>query len=308
MIIVVIVLGVLLTSIVGNVYRLTASMYDEQFNFRCTTSNEKTFALSDFPGLTRQRHTFPSNNGQTLVGYLYQQEDAAVQKKAVVVFAHGLGAGGQTGYMDMFQYLTSRGYYVFAYDATGNDESEGEAIGGLPQGIIDLDYAIDYAYSIEEICELPFVLMGFSWGGFSVVNVLNYHPEVKAVASLAGWNKSMDLIEHHGSQVVGDKVKLIRPFVMAHEYLKFGEYAFSTAMKGFAKSDCTVMIVHGKRDDVVPFDYGYGTYYEKYGNDDRFTFKSYRSRGHDLSKEPDGDPHVALLQEVADFFDRSLTE
>ena len=307
-IIAVIVLAVLWGSAAMKVYRVAAAMYDEKFSFRCTTDPEDAFTISDFPGLTRERHTFASNKGQTLVGYLYQQEDASFEKKAVVVFAHGLGGGGQTGYMDMFAYLAKQGYYVFAYDATGNDESEGEVIGGLPQGVIDLDYAINYAYSIEEIAELPVVLMGYSWGGFSVVNVLNYHPEVRAVASIAGFNKSTDLVEYYGSQVAGDKAKLIVPFVTVHEYLKFGKYAFSSAMNGFAKSDCDVMIVHGKRDTVVPFEYGYGTYYEKYGNDERFTFKSYRSRGHDLSKEPDGDPHVALLQSVVDFFDQSLTE
>lgn len=306
-IIAVIVVVVLLVIAVVKIYRVAAAMYDEKFNYRCTTAPEDAFELSDFPGLTRERHTFASNKGQTLVGYLYQQEQT-LQKKAVVVFAHGLGGGGQTGYMDMFAYLTQSGYYVFAYDATGNDESEGEVIGGLPQGVIDLDHAIDYACSIEEVRELPVVLMGYSWGGFSVVNVLNYHPEVEAVASLAGFNKSTDLIEYYGSQVAGDKAKLIVPFVTMHEYLKFGKYAFSSAMKGFAKSDCDVMIVHGKKDTVVPFEYGYGTYYEKYGDDERFTFKSYRSRGHDLSREPDGDPHVALLQAVVDFFDQSLAE
>ena len=35
------------------------------------------------------------------------------------------------------------GYLVFGYDATANDESGGEIVGGMPQGIADLDKAIN---------------------------------------------------------------------------------------------------------------------------------------------------------------------
>ena len=289
-------------------YNLAVSIYDGSFNYRCTTDKEISFELSDFSDLTRQRHTFTSNNGQQLVGYLYEQGDASLQEKAVIVFAHGLGAGGQTGYMDMFDYLTAQGYYVFAYDATANDESEGEVVGGLPQGFIDLDYAIDYAYTIEEIHDLPFVLMGYSWGGLSVANVLNFHPEVKAVASLAGWNKSMNLIEYRGVQMVGGVAKLLLPFATLHEFFMYGNYAFSTALKGFSNSNCDVLIIHGEKDDTIPIEYGYGAYYEKYGKDDRFAFKCYADRDHNLLDNPDGTRDFALMAEVAAFFDNILAE
>ncbi len=303
-----IVLAVLLIGGTVGLYFLAVSIYDSSFNYRCTTAEESAFDISEFPSMSRQRYTFTSNEGQTLVGYLYAQENLDTQEKAVIVFAHGLGAGGQTGYMDMFDYLTAQGYYVFAYDATANDESEGEVIGGLPQGFIDLDYAIDYVYTIEEICDLPVVLMGYSWGGLSVANVLNYHPEVKAVASLAGWNKSMDLIEYRGCQMVGNVAKLLLPFASVHEYLMYGDYAFSTAMKGFSKSDCPVMIVHGEKDDTIPIAYGYETYFEKYGTDNRFVFKCYTDRDHNLLHNADGTLDLALMQEVVNFFDRSLAD
>ena len=186
-------------------YMLAVSIYDGSFSYRCTTSEEDSFSMEDFPSLNRSRHTFASKQGQTLVGYLYEYADVT-DMKGVIVFAHGLGAGGQTGYMDIFNYLSSCGYYVFAYDATANDESEGDVIGGLPQGIIDLDYAISYAQTIEQIKDLPFVLMGYSWGGMSVGNVLNYHSEVKAVVTLAGWNKSMNMIDHCGTFFGADSV------------------------------------------------------------------------------------------------------
>ncbi len=47
-------------------------------------------------------------------------------------------------FMAAANYFTSHGYLVFAYDATGNDDSEGESVIGMEQGIIDLSYAISY--------------------------------------------------------------------------------------------------------------------------------------------------------------------
>lgn len=300
------ILSILLIGSLIGLYLLACSIYDGSFNYRCTTSAKESFQLSEFETLTSERHTFISKQGQQLVGYLYEQNDPSLQEKGVIVFAHGMGGGGQNGYMDMFHHLTMNGYYVFAYDATANDESEGEVIGGLPQGFIDLDYAIDYAYTIDKISNLPFLLMGYSWGGLSVANVLNYHPEVEAVVSLAGWNKSMDLIEYRGCQMVGNIAKLLIPFAIVHEYMMYGDYAFSTGLKGFENSDCKVMIIHGAQDDTIPMEYGYEAYYEKYADNERFVFKKFEDRDHLLLNYTDGNRDLELMTEVVEFLDMSI--
>lgn len=306
-VIVAIVLALVLIGGTIGLYALSVSIYAGSFNYRCQTSEQDAFALADFPALSRDRHTFATMQGHTLVGYLYKSTDVPAPK-AVIVFAHGMGGGGQTGYMDIFDFFCARGYYVFAYDATANDESEGEVMGGLPQGFIDLDYAITYAQSLDELQDLPFMLMGYSWGGLSVVNALNTHPEVDAVASLAGWNKSMNMIDHRGCQMVGPVAKLLLPFASVYEFFEYGSYAFSTGMKGFGNSDCAVMIVHGEQDDTIPIDYGYGTYYEKYAGDPRFTFKKYPDRDHGVMTLEDGSLDLALMAEIAAFFDAQITK
>ncbi len=300
--------GVLALIIVCSVvlYFVAVSIYDGSFNYRCTTSEEDAFDISEFPGMVRKRHTFKSNQGQTLVGYLYESSDEWTEVKGVIVFAHGMGGGGQTGYMDIFDIMVRRGYYVFAYDATANDESEGDVMGGLPQGFIDLDYAIDYAMGLDGLAELPLLLMGYSWGGLSVGNVLNYHPEARAVVSLAGWNESMNLIDYRGCQMVGGVAKLLLPFASLYEWVKYGEYSSSTALSGFANTDARIMIVHGECDDTIPIYYGYDMYYEEYGEDERFVFKKYDDRTHDLLVDKDGELDAELFSEIADFFDASV--
>ncbi len=307
-ILIIVIASMLVLAVIGGsigLYSLAVSIYSGSFNYRCETSEEAAFDISEFPAMERTRHTFATKQGHTLVGYLYSH--ANTTPKGIIVFAHGMGAGGQRGYMDIFDYFCSRGYYVFAYDATANDESEGEVMGGLPQGFIDLDYAISYAQTLPEAQNLPFLLMGYSWGGLSVVNALNYHPEVKAVASLAGWNKSMNMIDYRGCEMVGPVAKLLLPFASAYEFFSYGSYAFSTGMKGLANSDCDVFVVHGEQDDTIPIAYGYDTYYKKYADDPRFTFKKYADRDHDVMRGANGRHDMALMAEIADFFDASLT-
>ena len=301
-----VVLAALLLIGLISLFFVSRHIYDERFKGRLTTKVTESFELSKFETLASKRYTFQTKQGHQLVGYLYQQSDPAFDAKGVIVFAHGYGAGGQNGYMDVFHYLSQQGYYVFAYDATANDESEGESVGGLPQGIIDLDYAIDAVYGIEELQGLPVGLMGYSWGALSVTNVLNYHPEVQAVVSLAGCNRSLDLIEYHGTKMVGKAAKFVIPFAWLHEYLKYGKYAFSTALKGFENSDCKVMIVHGSLDHTVPMKYGYDLYFEKYSADDRFVFKNYKYRDHDLVRPYSRSLDDELMKEIAAFFEQNL--
>ena len=286
-------------------YLSAVFIYSASFGYRYETPESKAFSIEDFPDMKQQMHSFESMQGQRLVGYLYESVDVTIKESALVVFAHGLGGGGQTGYMEIFNYLVESGFYVFAYDATSNDESEGKVMGGLPQGYIDLDYAITYAKGLKETKDLPLVLMGYSWGGLSVGNVLNYHPEARAVVSLAGWDKSLDILGHVGRKI-GDKVGILLPFFALHERLKYGKYADSSSMSGFEKSTCRVMIIHGALDDTVPIDCGYEKYYAKYGASDRFTFKKYDDRDHDVYHNSNGSLDTELFSEVVDFINQSL--
>ena len=291
---------VILIGLVGS-YIAAVMIYDASFNYRCSTPEDMKKDIADYPELSAERHTFKSDKGQTLVGYLYESIDESIEKKALVVFAHGLGGGGQNAYMELYDICAAMGYYVFAYDATANDESEGERIGGLPQGYIDLDHAIDYAKSIDGPGELPLVLAGYSWGAMSVANVLNYHPEAVAVVSFAGWNRSMDLIEHVGCGKVGELGKLLLPFAELYEHIKYGDYADSTAISGFAASDAAVMIVHGREDTTVPPRYGIDLYREAYQNDPRFTFVEYPDRDHSVIMGEDGEIDEELVRRALDF-------
>lgn len=276
-----IILILLIAAIVSAAVMMGASIfiYEEFFGVRYETYQPLGYRIEDFDGLSRSQYTFPSDKGQTLSGYLYHNGEGA--PKGVVVFAHGFGGGGHNSYMDCINFLAQNGYYVFAYDATGNDNSEGDSVGGLPQGLIDLSCAIDFVKDKREFDYLPIMLMGHSWGGYSVTNVLNYHPDIKAVVSFAGFNTSIGLLKSQGENIVGEFcINLALPFLELYEEIKFDNHAKSTALSGFEKSSAAVMVLHSTDDITVPKKYGYDIWYEKYRDDPRFIFKEYSDRGH----------------------------
>ena len=274
--IILIILGCVLALSLAGWWALSVMIYNETTNRRFESYEPYMLRVEGFEGLERTAYEFPSDKGQMLKGYLYS---AGEEPRGIIIIAHGFG-GGHNSYMDCANYFAQHGYDVFAYDATGNDESEGDGVGGFPQGAVDLNHAITFVEESGNFPDLPIGLFGHSWGGYSVCSVLTYHPEVKAVIECSGCNASSDLFEAGGKHQAGDVIYTMMPFVKLHELVKYGKYASNTAMDGFNNSDADVMIVHSADDDVVPIEYGLDRFQEKYKDDPRFTFLRFEDRGH----------------------------
>lgn len=262
--------------IVGD-WVFSVMIYEENFNKRFESYEPLMLYLDDFDGLERTQYEFYSDKSQKLTGYMYSSGE---NQHGIIIMAHGFGGGGHNSYMDCANYFAHHGYYVFAYDATGNDESEGGGVGGLPQGVIDLDNAISFVEESENFPDLPIALFGHSWGGYSVCSVLTYHPEIKAVVECSGFNTSSDMFEAEGKKQAGNSIYMMMPFIKLHERIKYGKYASNTAMDGFSATEAHIMIVHSNDDTVVPTEYGYDIYYEKYKDNPRFRFIRLEDKGH----------------------------
>ena len=282
--IILIVLGVLIVLLAAAAIilpkPLAMSVYNQFFGVRYTTYEPLAWSIEDFDGLMRDKYTFESNKGQTLTGYKYYKD--ASETKGLVVLAHGFGGGGHNSYMDVADYFASNGYAVFAYDATGNDESEGEAVGGLPQGAIDLDYALRFVKSNGDFAGLPIVLWGHSWGGYSVCNAAKLHPDVKGIISVAAFNESLDMLESEGRNIAGDAVDFVLPYFEEYEKETFGDYASMSALESLAETEASVMMLHSTDDEMIPIENSFERYYEKFSANDRFTFIRFEDRGHSM--------------------------
>ena len=273
-----IVLGIILLAILILPSVISEAIYKDNFDKRFTTDEGFLFYLEDFEGLVAEKHIFPSNKGQLLTGYEYYSKD--VEIKGLVVMAHGFGGGGHNGYLNVVDYFAKNGYLVFAYDATGNDESEGAVVGGLPQGLIDLDYALQFVKSKKEFNNLPIYLWGHSWGGYSVGSVTKIHPDVKAVIVVAGFNQSVDMLESEGRKLAGDAVDLLLPHIEKYEEKKFGKYASMNIIESLSESKVPAMFIHSKDDEMIPYEISFTRYYEKFGTDPNYVFVSYEDKGH----------------------------
>ena len=260
-------------------FGLSAMIYEDNFGDRYETYAPMARSVDEFDGLNVKRYTFSSDQGQNLVGYQYYK--TLENTKGVIVISHGLGGGGHNSYMDVADFFTSNGYVVFAYDATGNDESEGSSVKGLPQGLIDLDYAIQFVKQTSDFDNLPIMLFGHSWGGYSVGSVLKLQPDVKAVVMVAGFNKSMDIIEEEGKKIAGDGVRVLLPYISLYERMKFGKYASYNCINGFENTEAGVMIIHSADDEMISQEKGFDVFYDQYKNNPRFSFVKYENRGHD---------------------------
>ena len=280
---------------------ISLGLYGIYFGRRFESNTMFLNHVENFEGLERTRYEFSSDKGQTIVGYMYS---SGTEQKAIIVFSHGYGAGGHNSYMPAINFFAQNGYYVFAYDATGNDESGGKGIGGVPQGVIDLNYAISFVEESGNFPDLPIGLFGHSWGGYSVSNVLTYHPEVEAVIECSGPNSSTDLVEGGGSKVVGPVIHVLMPVIKVYERAKYGEYATNSALTGFASTDAEIMIVHSSDDNIVPIEYGYDIYYDAFKDDPRFTFIRLEGKGHNLFLNVNNNHE--LYESFVAFYDENL--
>lgn len=291
-----IVVAALLVLFVIAPYSISAIVLNVVFNRRFCTDDYLRFSVDDFDGLQAERHIFTSNNGQKLVGYRYYVDNA--NPKGVVIVAHGFGGGGQNGYMDVAYYFVRHGYQVFAYDATGNDESDGK-VGGLEQGVIDLNSAIAYASKLPQLVSLPIVLWGHSWGGYSATCALAYNRNVKAVANVAGFHCASDMLKIKGTSYGGSISGVLLPYVRSVERSKFRQYSSVCGLDAVRDSVAGVLVAHGAQDSSVPMQYGYDAYYARFSGNARFKFVSYDDKGHtDILYSQEGWAYMQWLQQT----------
>ncbi len=257
---------------------VTQQVYSKMFNHHFLTFKPFYFEIEDFPNLIRTKHQFYSCNKHRLIGYIYS--DKSVQKRGIFVFSHGYGGGGHHCYLDLINVLCKQGFYVFAYDATANDESEGTTIKGFTQGFLDADRAISYVESLDEYKKLPLYLCGHSWGAYSASTALGLHKRVKGLIAFSGFNSATAIFKANGERFAGEKANDFMLYVDTYEHFLFGKICESTAIDSFAKSKAKVVIVHSEDDQTVPIEAGFSIYKKKYGKDKRFKFIKLFEHGH----------------------------
>ena len=204
--------------------------------------------------------SFKNNKKATLNGFIYKKKGS--NSKRLVIVSHGLGAG-HAYLRPLINYLANKGFAVFAYDNYASSLSEGKVVTCMSQAIIDLKYAIEYITSRKQFSKNTEInLLGHSWGGFAVLNALNFKDiKINKIVSFAGF-------DNDGKFCAGNS-KFLRAFsfvITLRNALYCGKYAFYSASKGLKlNKDTKVYYLQGKLDETVnPKDSGY--VFEKINN------------------------------------------
>ena len=155
-------------------YLIVNKIYKGMFGRRFDKTFLHFFTHEDFEGLKFEPIEFKTNNDNTLKGNIYYYEKE--EYKGVVVVSHGLGVG-HLQYTTEINHFAELGFKVVAFDNTGCALSDGEEMGGLSQGIIDLKSCLEFIKTRPDLKDYKKVLFGHSWGGYSSLNVLPFTNE-----------------------------------------------------------------------------------------------------------------------------------
>lgn len=216
---------------------------------RCEgNANLKYLKAKNFDNLNARPVDFKSNRGQTLNGFLYSS--AKVDSyKALIVFSHGMGAGHHA-YTTEINYFAQKGYLVLAYDNTGSCLSEGKKLYGFAQGVIDLKHALDFVEAREDLKDLPLLLAGHSWGGYSVCNVssIAHKNNIRGIVAFSPFNSLNKLINDNAKQKAKINLSVLYPFFDIINFIRFGKAGILRSCDSIDSNSIPTLVMHGGND------------------------------------------------------------
>ncbi len=221
-------------------------VYQIAFGKRCMGNKRlKYFTHEDFDGLRAAPIEFKSDKGQTLKGNLYLKAGVR-QPCALVIFSHGFG-GGHRSYMTEINTFAQNGFAVLAYDNTGTFTSQGKSLVGFSQGVKDLKAAIEYSDSNEKLKRLPKILVGHSWGGYSVCQSLADSEGISGAVTFSAPETGYQAL----CGFVGKNASILLPLFKLIFLLKEGKTALVKCSDIVARTTVPTLMLHGDCDPVV---------------------------------------------------------
>lgn len=256
---------------------ITVIVYEGIFARRFETPEYLRYSLDDFQGLKAEEFFIENDGGVKLASYKYYYDE---EPKGYLMFSHGLGGGGHNFYLPVIEYFARAGFFVYTYDATGNDLSEGETVKGIPQFYIDAKTVMSYIVSVHQD-EKPISVMGHSCGAYAAACLLGEFPQIDAAAILSGFDRSEDMLVYQSSKYIGKLTDVLFHTVDIYEDIKFSrEDSDRSAIESVKNSDARVLIAHSSDDETVPTYFLFDKLYAEYSQSDRFDFKLFSDRGH----------------------------
>lgn len=218
------------------------------FGKRCDADRRLRYlTCEDFEDLRCAPISFKSDKGQTLKGALYIKA-GTIKPLALVIFSHGMG-GGHRSYMTEINTLAKNGFAVLAYDNTGTFASEGKSLTGFYQGVRDLKAAVKWANSNEKFADLKKILVGHSWGGYSVCQTLSDKDlNISGAVAFSAPDSGYQVV----TGMLGEKLSFLTPVFKLVFALADGKASLTKCSDILGNlSSPPVLLLHGDSDRTV---------------------------------------------------------
>lgn len=210
----------------------------------------KYFTPEDF-NLTVE-HMSVRLHGVELAANLYTVKPAE-ECERVVIFQHGFGAG-TSSYMTEIAHFARQGFAVVAADAYGCNDSAGKQIKGFYAGAEAVIAAYTAVNCDERLKNKKIILVGHSWGAYSVL-AASRSVKADGVVALSGFNAPAQCVCDQLKNLL-KSAKFFAPFLHGwfwlYNFFKFGAKGNLTAAKAVKRSGVKALLIHGGKDRTVP--------------------------------------------------------
>ena len=211
----------------------------------------KYFTYEDFPGMTAEPIAFSTPQGIELKGNIYAYPNADAD--SLVVFAHGIG-GGHRSYLREIDILCRAGYRVAGFDNAGCFASGGKNIRGLTESCNDLNACLNFLRGQARFAETRVSLVGHSWGGYAVGNVLNLRDDIYAAVVISGFASVDEFLRVS----LKGKPGFIRRGILRFERKANPDCVDLCSADALEKTSAKALLIHSGSDVVVPISCGLG--------------------------------------------------
>jgi dipeptidyl aminopeptidase/acylaminoacyl peptidase len=193
----------------------------------------------------------PGPNGKTLFAWFIPA--SGVAKAPAVLVMHGWGANASM-MLSSAAPLSSAGFAVLVPDARCHGASGDEAFTSLPRFAEDIEAGLDWLAMSPQVDATRLAVVGHSVGAGAALLCATRRPDIRAVISISAFAHPYEVMRRflashsipyfavgwyvlrHVQQVIGARFDDIAP------------------IRSITRVYCPVLLVHGKDDDLVPFD------------------------------------------------------
>lgn len=188
-------------------------------------------------------------DGYTLRGHVYGADNT----RGLIIFRHGIFSK-HADYLPLITAMVDKGWRIFAYDAIGCGESDGDSTLGMSQSPLDVAAAVEFVHDSGLADGMPLALWGHSWGGYGVAAALAKASDVDACVTMSGYDTPMKILDYSSTSSFGPLGKIQYPFLWLNTVIDFGDNANLSASDAIMNSGVPTLVIHGAGDGTVAYE------------------------------------------------------